>query len=400
MATGTTRQQLAKGTLQLEEKPKGRFLAFFLSLLILAGLGLLFTVIVIMPKTRDEPEVIVEVVVPEVQAAPQMQKLNALKSFEKSFSMPTQSAFSRMMKASSRPIQAPSALLEQYEIDDKPLGFGDADLGGELDDEESIASSEVKSGTSFFGVRTTAKKIVYLVDLSDGAKPMRQQIEDELVRSIESLSAEVKYAVIGYGPVPWRVGRGTAQPKPTDVPQKNSYVVTYQGGKAVYVKDPRTQRYVFNGLPTSRSAGKWSGWTPDAANAVKKELSGDLSLGGHNWFNALTMAHNLDPKPEAIYFVVASGAGVPVDFSRIAAYNRDQGNPAILGVLLETARGVRELHALSLSSGGQTRIVLEGGKRTIPAQKFLENPSNEMRFLGEFDLWLQWEKEREKLGMK
>lgn len=404
MALGTTLQQLARGTLQIEEKPKGRIAAGIFSILAIAGLGALFTAVVVLPKVREEPEVIVEVIVPQVQAAPRMQKLNALKSFEKSFAMPRAGAFSRMMKASSKPIEVPGTFLEHYEAGERPLGFGDSVFGegvgiggrGAKDaGEEAAVAEEVKTGAALFGLGSMAKRIVYLLDFSAEAGSHRALIERELSQSIRELTPDIQFAVICYGAVPLRLGR-----EKVDMSEDGSScrISAEEGGK-VYLK--RDGRYVFRGLPTTRLAGVWSRSTPEAAKDVSQRLALQESMGGHDWYNAFTMAHNLEPKPEAIYFVVASGDGVPEKFREMSAYNRDQGKPAVQGILLGTVRGVREMHALSEASGGKTLVVVDTENlRSVPAATFLENPSNEMQALGEFDEWLEWEKERETRATK
>jgi|GEM_PF-2302455 len=398
------RQQLAKGKLHVEEKPKGRFLAFAVTLIVMGLLALIFTLIVIMPKITQEPDVIVEVIAPEVQATPQMQKRNAMKGFEKSFTMPTQSAFARMMKASSKPIKAPSTLLDKLDLDlDAPAGLGDSDAKSDPDKPKKTPG-ELTSGASFFGIGTNAKRIVYVIDCSKGAADHRSLMARELERSINALPPDVQFAVICYGPVPWRLGQDAVPQLSKD---KTTFTVSRRDDSRlvfekteVMISGFKFNDFIFGRLPTSLAGGKWTRATPGIGAKVRKDLTDQPSLQGNFWESALYMAHNLKPSPEAIYFIVGGGRGVPRSVRQMRSYNRDHGRPAILGICMQTSRGIRELHGMSLASGGQTRIILDPNGKSESAKNFLLNPGNHMRFLGEFDDWITWEKERKLRGVK
>ncbi|MFT5124608.1 MAG: hypothetical protein ACI9TH_003315 [Kiritimatiellia bacterium] len=139
------------------------------------------------------------------------------------------------------------------------------------------------AGASFFGLQSTGRRIAYIIDYSASMRGSREQtMREELSRSIEGLMPGTEVFVVMFSGPAWIIGEDSNK-------IRNKW--SKQGSIYVKKKNVKFQK------------PDWLGVSVLSKNALKEQVEyTDLTLGT-NWLPPFQMVFELDPRPDAIYFM-------------------------------------------------------------------------------------------------
>ncbi len=227
---------------------------------------------------------------------------------------------------------------------------------------------------SFFGSKTRAQRVVFVVDFSasmigDKEKLMRQ----ELSKSVKALPDTVEYALIFFSGPAWYAGQKVGHAElmgkwvGNTVSDRNNRYIWYEGWdeKGRHSGANKTALHHFSEGKDRLPAGKYQ-----RASGLNKRNSLEIIeqtplVFGTDWRWPLMMAMNM--KPDVIYFMTDGAFGVGRGVTKkeminnLLVYNRSQGNAKINTICMKvlTARG--ELEQLANGSGGEFTLIKADG---------------------------------------
>lgn len=258
-----------------------------------------------------------------------------------------------LQKRSSRPrlqprmtVQAPTDLaLPEIKKDPKKIerqvkrnystlgrsGFGSG-IGGGFGD-------GMGGGTSFFGLKTLGRRIVYIVDFSASMKGTQDKLmRREFKKSIDALPLGAEVSLILFSGPAWQAGQS-----PNYVRKK------WKQGKNGWTRN--------GGLPQAR-------WTRvDFRSKEKlKDYIDDTALSyGTDWKPGFQMAMALTPKPDAIYFMTDGRPQVKNESSVVSMMNawnkKNVRKVPVNAIAIKDPKIAKYMKALAEQSGGQYKIV-------------------------------------------
>ncbi len=221
------------------------------------------------------------------------------------------------------------------------------DLGSSMD-----FGGGSKGGTvSFFGSRSSGKKIVFVVDASASMKNQGelgktrfQLMKEELKKSVGSLPAGVAYQIIFFAGPAWFAGQ------PVD--RENWHD-----------KNGRNHWYYKSGDVSELPQSKLLRASPGRVSATMKDIDSATMVFGTDWRAPLKMAMNL--KPDLIFFMTDGSieqdpAQTPV-VEDILSYNKKQSKAKINCICLMELQAFEMMEELSRGTGGEFSLVLENG---------------------------------------
>ena len=210
---------------------------------------------------------------------------------------PSSSAIDLISVAAVSPISIPVP----ETIDDGDI-FGD---GMDFGDVSGFSSAgEIGGAVSFLGTRSTAKRVVFVVDASKSMSNEHVKLmQDELKSSLRKLPSNISFQLLLFaGPV-WLPGQEVITGK-----GNNSYVITdsetggeiewkrVKGGRHNFGVEGKDKVPSFEWLEATRSN------TRTVTKAVEDLTRKDL-VWGTNWVTPLRAALEMRPKPDTVFFV-------------------------------------------------------------------------------------------------
>ncbi len=213
-------------------------------------------------------------------------------------------------------IEMPSASLDLSVLDLSELG----DIGGAGDIDSDSGSAVFESGAggaaSFFGVESSGNRFAYIVDVS-GSMIQEDRIvylKRELTRSIMGLHTDTRFAIILYS---------------------SSEIVLGKTG--------------------------WQNADIATKRAIRGQINNIQPAGATVPLPAFKVAFNLNPRPDAIYFMTDGDFGDPNVASQIAQLNRSSGRLVPIHCITFIEREAEEVMKLiARQSGGSYTHVSTG----------------------------------------
>lgn len=203
-------------------------------------------------------------------------------------------------------------------------------------------SGDGGGGASFFGSRRTGKHVVYCVDFSGSMESDGEAggtrisaLKEELVRSINSLPANMQLSVIYFSTTAWTID--------TEGP------------------DPYSKGFRGNGTPPNVP---WYPATQQFKQHVISNIEKTPAKGGTNWYPPLKMAFNMTPRPDIVYLL---SDGEARDAQEVLV-EMDELNPD--GVAIDTiafelpGTPAGELLEISKETGGRFTMIYKGKRLT------------------------------------
>lgn len=234
-------------------------------------------------------------------------------------------------------------------------------------------------GSSFFGATSKANRVAFVIDYSAS---MRQNnrvglMKEELDRSLDTLSAGMKYQMIFFaGPV-WVAGsdvayRGSDQEAKTGNiitgPDEKEYKWKTKGGANGF--EPVGKMQKANWITVNSTHGKLGAQRRDAEKAGQKtiaeskEIVRDTKLvWGTRWKYALEMALEMEPTPEVIYFMTDGSTGREAgEVARDVARKAKRAGCVVNCIAMMEPRAHDAMKEIAKKTGGQFTIVKAGGE--------------------------------------
>ncbi|MFP6907293.1 MAG: hypothetical protein VCG02_18890 [Verrucomicrobiota bacterium] len=139
------------------------------------------------------------------------------------------------------------------------------------------------AGASFFGLQSTGRRIAYIIDYSRSMHGARERtMREELSRSIEGLMPGTEVFVVMFSGPAWIIGEDSNKIRSKWSKQAGVYVKK----KGAKFQDP-----------------EWMDVSAIAKNTLKEHIEYTELTLGTNWLPPFEMVFELDPRPDAIYFM-------------------------------------------------------------------------------------------------
>ncbi len=227
---------------------------------------------------------------------------------------------------------------------------------------------------SFFGSKTRARRVVFVVDFSasmigDKEKLMRQ----ELAKSVKALPDSIEYAMIFFSGPAWYAGQTVGQAEKigkwvgNTVTDRNNRYIWYEGWdeRGRHTGANKTALHHFSEGAERLPAGKYKRASGLNIRNSLQIIKDTPLVFGTDWRWPLMMAMNM--KPDVIYFMtdgafgVGRGATKKQMISNLLDYNQKHGSAKINTICMKvlTARG--ELQQLANGSGGDFTLIKSDG---------------------------------------
>lgn len=242
------------------------------------------------------------------------------------------------------------------DVPEPSLDFGDGDDFGEGWGSGS-GSGSGGGGTTFFGQKSNAQLIAYVIDYSASMGGERDKLmRAELTKSLKQLHPDAKFQMIFFAGPAWVAGN--------EVKMKQNKTAEVKGGKGGHTYDWETK----GGAHRWETKGKKQEpeWMQASDSQLKKSLEivkNTKLVWGTTWEPALEMALRLDPPPQVIYFMTDGSAGP--NSGRTAATigaKAKRDGIVINTVALMQPKAEEALDDLAKRTGGAFTVVQQGGK--------------------------------------
>ena len=233
----------------------------------------------------------------------------------------------------------------------EPLGMGDS-FGPSM----SFEGDDSGSMVSFFGSKTTATKVVFVVDASASMKSTGNNgrtkfslMQEELTRTVKSLPPGVEFQILFFSGPSWFVGEYDKKKTHADwtetVSPKNFW--EYMGG------DPKKWPKV-----------KYLKATPSTLRRVADMIEETPMVYGTDWRDPLKMAMNMEP--DVIYFMTDGAVGKhptkkPV-VDDVLDFNRTKSRAKINTICFMVLKAYENLKELADKTRGEFTLVTENGE--------------------------------------
>ena len=325
--------------------------SLIISVLVVVRLGLILALI-LLPGLFTESATIVsyngrEIVEEEItkpEMTPQVQRKPSAPS-------------SSMAKVIASVTPSPTAIpVPDVNVPDPSVDFGSGDDFGDGWGDGS-GSGGGGGGTTFFGQRSNAERIAYVIDYSASMKGAREALmRKELTTSLKKVPYDSKYQLIFFAGPAWVGGFNVQMAK---------------GNKGADVKGAKGHTFEWKctgGAHDWKTVGKeqvpeWLVATDPQLSKSQKVANETKLVWGTIWEPALEMALRMDPQPQVIYFMTDGSAGPESGKTaeRIGAKAKSKGI-VIHTVALMEPKAHKAMDELAKRTGGSFTVVEQGGK--------------------------------------
>jgi hypothetical protein len=324
----------------------------FIALLVMLLIGLILAFI-LLPSFLKESEVMVAYSAPAQTDEKIEQKKKT--SIQSKPSAPSNSQARIIAANTASPIAIPVPELD-FNASEVSLEFGSGDdfgAGWEMGD----GSGAGGGGTTFFKQSVVAQRVAYVIDASRSMSKQKQDLmREELTKSIKQLKAPMLYQIVFFSGPAWVAGSDENYPDRANVAKYTDATGTYEWEKV------KGMTYEPKG---KEQPVPWLELTAKNINASKKHIKNQKMSLGTDWGPPLTMALEMDPPPQIIFFMT-DGVGGNTDkllkeLSRLAK----RKNTIINTVSLMQPKAVDGLIYLAKETKGQFTIVDEKGRAKV-----------------------------------
>ena len=321
-------------------------LSFFISLLFNAGILLLLMLVSVTVLKQEVIELVLE------------------SGQTKKYTKNTKARFQKLKQPKPKPANTSNAArvissvnssndaVFIIENDSKIQDFG---IGEGWGKGASFGSGQKGGSIGFFGSRSVAERVVFIVDVSASlSKTQFFMIKKELSKSLDRLAPSVEYQVIFFSGPAWFASddQSVKNKIHTIIHKGKEYVWNTQGGANKYYIESGEELYTSEWLIATQSNIKK---TARRIDSVKKSY-------GTDWRHPLKMALNLKPSPDVVYFLtdgVVGNGKQAVD--EIIKVNKRGPKAKIFTISMMQPRAEDLLKELADRSGGDFSVVMEDG---------------------------------------
>ena len=233
----------------------------------------------------------------------------------------------------------------------EPLGMGDS-FGPSM----SFEGDDSGSMVSFFGSKTSATKVVFVVDASasmkatgNTGKTKFELMQTELKRTVKSLPPGVEFQILFFSGPSWWVGEYDKKKFKEDWTQHPS-------GKNFWEFK--------EGDPDNWPDVKYIKATPSKLRQVAEEIDNTKMEFGTDWRDPLKMAMNMEP--DVIYFMTDGAVGKHPDKKSVVDdvldFNRTKSRAKINSICFMVLKAYENLKELADKTRGEFTLVTEDGE--------------------------------------
>lgn len=355
------------------QKSRATISSLLISILSVVLVGILLFLVAIQGINLTQPDVVA------YQASSQEDNDIEQKKINPSLQRKPSSPSSSMAKVIAANTVSPTAI-PVPEVDNpvESLDFGDGDDFGSGWGSGGGGNGG-GTGTSFFGQKSNAERIAFVIDYSGSMRGERDKLmRKELTKSLDQLTPGTEFQMIFFaGPV-WEAGSEVIKgegdgKKGFDVKASDGSLykwVNKGNGAHTYEPKGKLQKPKWLKVPSlddmigaqkrdAESEGK------DILKKSKKIVSETKLVFGTRWKYALEMALEMEPAPQVVYFMTdgATGSEAMKVAERVGRRGKSRGI-AINCIALMEPRAHDAMKEISKRTGGKFTVVESGGKAT------------------------------------
>ncbi|MEM1294810.1 MAG: hypothetical protein AAGH89_05550 [Verrucomicrobiota bacterium] len=325
-------------------------------------LALLFGLVAMNLPQEQPPQIVASAA--QVLDQDTMQKQELQKQVQRK---PVQSASNQMeviSVAGASSVAMPDIQTDLVSFD--PIGMGDA-FGASM----SFDAGEDGGMVSFFGSKSTSKKVVFVVDYSASMKSQDKHVlmRKELAKSLNALPGGISYQCIFFsGPV-WYAGQGVKRKSNEDMTvkaERGNDEWRWMGKGATNWWMENNQDGDPDKLPKAEFI---SSTRSNIRKSIKHVEETDL-VYGTDWRSPLYMAMNMEP--DTIFFMTDGAYGGKQNvLDDLIKHNNRKGRAKINTICLMVPQAMEKLTYLAEKSRGEVSLVL--ADQTVLRGKELED---------------------------
>lgn len=334
-------RRLQPGHSQLKEKVSAMGVAIAVHIVVFVILGL----IVIAVPRRNPPEIVAVAAVSD-QVVPEIEKKEVQEVKKPN---PSSAARVNVLTVANTSAVAVPVVIDPIDTIE-PIGAGN-DFGMAM-----AFGAQGAGNVSFFGSKTKANKVVFVVDSSASMNSKgqtglskHQLMKDELSKTVKGLSSGVEFQIIFFSGPCWFVGDKVPNSK-----DKNDDWHEWEGKNFWHYKD---------GEPDQIPVGKYRQATPGMIRKTIKEIEETPSTYGTDWRVPLQMAMKMEP--DVIYFMTDGAVGKhpvkPPVVEDVLKFNKKYSNAKINSICLMVPKAMDDMGEMSDKTRGELTLVLEDG---------------------------------------
>ena len=345
------------------QKARATLSSLLISLLAVILVGIILFLVAIKSISFSQPDVVTyKATSPETNEIEQ-KKINP--ALQRKPSSPSSS----MAKVIAANTTSPTAIpVPEVEVPVESVDFGDGDDFGA--GWGSGGGGAGGGGTTFFGQKSSADRIAFVIDYSLSMKNQKRVdiMKEELSKSLGDLTPGVQYQMIFFAGPAWVAGS-----KIGDVRGAKDNKITGPDGKTyLWAKGkPKGKRQKAEWLTVPTSDGKIGNARRKAVQDAKDVVATSLKyvketplVLGTRWDDALEMAMDMDPPPQVIYFMTDGSTGKSALDTAKKMGNRAKSRGITVNcVAMMEPKAVEAMGDLAKRAGGKFTMVLKDGKR-------------------------------------
>ncbi len=351
------------------QKAQATLSSLIISILSIVLVGLILFLIAISSVNITQPDVIVYKANSRNDTETKPEQVNP--TLQRKPSSPP-NALARVVTSNS--VSALAIPVPDFDAPTQSVDFGDSgDFGGGWSSAGEGSDSE--GGTSFFGQKSEARRIAFVIDYSASMNGERVVLmKEELTKSLDQLQPGTDYQMIFFaGPV-WVAGstvkfRGSEAKDGNIVvaPDGTEYRWDADGGassfspkgikqKATWLTVPNYDNLLGAQRREAQSKGK------KILNKSKKIVEETPLVYGTRWRYALEMALEMVPAPEVIYFMTDGSTGKEAQevAEKVGRTGKSRGITINCIAMMEP-RSHEAMKEMAKRTGGKFTVVEEGG---------------------------------------
>ena len=346
-----------------KQKARATLSSLLVSLLAVVLVGIILFLIAIQSMSFTQPDVIAYKASMPEDTQLEQKKINP--AVQRKPSSPS-SAMAKVIAANTT---SPTAIpVPEVEVPVESVDFGDGDDFGA--GWGSGGGGAGGGGTTFFGQKSSADRIAFVIDYSLSMKAQKRVdiMKEELSKSLGDLTPGTNYQMIFFAGPAWVAGSKIADvrgSKKNTITGPDGKDYEWAGGK------PKGKRQKAEWLAVPTADGKIGNDRRKAVEDAKSVVANSLKhvketplVLGTRWDDALEMAMDMDPPPQVIYFMTDGSTGKSALDTAKKMGNRAKSRGITVNcVAMMEPKAAEAMADLAKRAGGKFTMVEKGGKR-------------------------------------